>query len=103
MAESQFGKSFNTELQNVDAKYSWINDMIRARQELVLKYMGILSVSLSRSSPSSLTNLTRTSRFPCLLSAPAQSRSAASLQSNFQPLVLAALSIASLSMPMAVS
>ena len=31
MAESQFGKSFNTELQNVDAKYSWINDMIRAR------------------------------------------------------------------------
>ena len=50
MAESQFGKSFNTELQNVDAKYSWINDMIRARQELVLKYMGILSVSLSRSS-----------------------------------------------------
>lgn len=50
MAESQFGKSFNTELQNVDAKYSWINDMIRARQELVLKYMDILSVSLSRSS-----------------------------------------------------
>ncbi|MGN0915666.1 MAG: Rsd/AlgQ family anti-sigma factor [Succinivibrio sp.] len=47
---SSFGKNFNTNLQNVDSKYSWINDMIKARQDLVLMYMKILNVSLSRSS-----------------------------------------------------
>lgn len=50
MNNSQFGKSFNTKLQDVDSRYSWINDMIKARQELVLLYMKILSISLSRSS-----------------------------------------------------
>ena len=41
---------FNTQLQDVDERYSWINDMIKARQELVLMYMKLLNVSLSRSS-----------------------------------------------------
>ena len=50
MAEIEFGKGFNTTLQNVDQKYSWINDMIKSRKELVIKYMTILNVSLSRSS-----------------------------------------------------
>lgn len=50
MSSLEFGKSFNTQLQNVDDKYGWINDMIKARQELVLLYMKILNVSLSRSS-----------------------------------------------------
>ncbi len=50
MPESTFAKSFNTKLQNVDAKYSWINEMIKARQKLVILYMKILNVSLSRSS-----------------------------------------------------
>ena len=36
MSSLEFGKSFNTQLQNVDDKYGWINDMIKARQELVL-------------------------------------------------------------------
>lgn len=49
MAVSELG-GFNTKLQNVDAKYSWINDMIKARQDLVLLYMKLLNVSLSRSS-----------------------------------------------------
>ena len=49
MSSLEFGKSFNTQLQNVDDKYGWINDMIKARQELVLLYMKILNVSLSRS------------------------------------------------------
>ncbi len=50
MSEGTFAKSFNTKLQKVDAKYSWINEMIKARQELVVLYMKILNVSLSRSS-----------------------------------------------------
>ena len=50
MSSLEFGKSFNTQLQNVDDKYGWINDMIKARQEVVLLYMKILNVSLSRSS-----------------------------------------------------
>lgn len=50
MPESTFSKCFNTKFQDVDAKYSWINEMIKARQELVILYMKILNVSLSRSS-----------------------------------------------------
>lgn len=50
MSSKQFGKNFNTTLQKVDDKYSWINDMIKARKELVIQYMKILNVSLSRSS-----------------------------------------------------
>jgi regulator of sigma D len=50
MPESTFAKCFNTKFQDVDAKYSWINEMIKARQELVILYMKILNVSLSRSS-----------------------------------------------------
>ena len=50
MSSKQFGKNFNTTLQNVDDKYNWINDMIKARKELVIQYMKILNVSVSRSS-----------------------------------------------------
>lgn len=50
MSSKQFGKNFNTTLQKVDEKYSWINDMIKARKELVIQYMKILNVSVSRSS-----------------------------------------------------
>ena len=50
MKVAEFGKTFNTTLQKVDDKYKWINDMIKARQELVLMYMKILNVSRSRSS-----------------------------------------------------
>ncbi len=50
MSSKQFGKNFNTTLQKVDDKYNWINDMIKARKELVIQYMNILNVSLSRSS-----------------------------------------------------
>lgn len=50
MGVSDFGKKFNTTLQNVDEKYSWVNDMIKARQELVIMYIKLLNVSLSRSS-----------------------------------------------------
>lgn len=49
MAVVELG-GFNTKLQNVDEQYSWINDMIKARQELVLLYMKLLNISLSRSS-----------------------------------------------------
>ncbi len=50
MSSKQFGKNFNTTLQKVDDKYSWINDMIKARKELVIQYMKILNASMSRSS-----------------------------------------------------
>jgi regulator of sigma D len=50
MSSKQFGKNFNTTLQKVDDKYSWINDMIKARKELVIQYMNILNASMSRSS-----------------------------------------------------
>ena len=50
MSSKQFGKNFKTTLQKVDDKYSWINDMIKARKELVIQYMKILNVSVSRSS-----------------------------------------------------
>ncbi len=50
MSSTQFGKNFNTTLQKVDDKYAWINDMIKARKDLVIQYMKILNVSLSRSS-----------------------------------------------------
>ncbi len=33
---------FNTSLQNVEERYSWINDMIAQRKELVLKYMQLI-------------------------------------------------------------
>lgn len=49
-------RGFNTSLQQVDDKYAWINDMIKSRQELVLKYMKLLQLgpdgSMQRSSPS---------------------------------------------------
>ncbi len=37
---------FNTTLQQVDERYAWINDMIKARQELVLQYMKLLNLPL---------------------------------------------------------
>ncbi|MDT3663588.1 MAG: Rsd/AlgQ family anti-sigma factor [Anaerobiospirillum sp.] len=36
---------FNTTLQQVDSRYEWINDMIRLRQGLVLKYMQLLGLA----------------------------------------------------------
>lgn len=33
---------FNTTLQEVEERYAWINEMIKSRQELVLKYMNLL-------------------------------------------------------------
>lgn len=33
---------FNTTLQQVEERYAWINEMIKSRQELVLKYMNLL-------------------------------------------------------------
>lgn len=55
MDENGIG-GFNTTLQDVDAKYAWINDMIKSRQELVLMYMKLLQLgpdgSLERASPS---------------------------------------------------
>jgi regulator of sigma D len=50
MSSKQFGKNFNTTLQKVDDKYSWINDMIKARKELVIQYMNMLNASMPRSS-----------------------------------------------------
>ncbi len=44
MKATEFGKTFNTTLQNVDEKYKWVNDMIKARQDLVLMYMKILNM-----------------------------------------------------------
>lgn len=41
-------KGFNTNFQSVEDKYSWINDMIKQRQELVLSYMKLLSTPLSK-------------------------------------------------------
>lgn len=38
---------FNTTLQQVDERYGWINDMIKARQELVLQYMKLLNLPVS--------------------------------------------------------
>lgn len=38
-------RGFNTELQEVDDRYSWINDMIKARQDLVLMYMKLLNLT----------------------------------------------------------
>ncbi|MDY6322986.1 MAG: Rsd/AlgQ family anti-sigma factor [Succinivibrio sp.] len=35
---------FNATLQQVDKRYSWINDMIKQRQELMLQYMKILTL-----------------------------------------------------------
>lgn len=35
---------FNTEEQQVDSKYEWINDMVRSRHELVLSYMHLLQL-----------------------------------------------------------
>ncbi len=37
---------FNTTLQEVDERYAWINDMIKARQDLVLSYMRLLNLPL---------------------------------------------------------
>lgn len=44
MATKAIG-GFNTTLQDVDERYAWINDMIRLRQELVLKYMQLLNLA----------------------------------------------------------
>ena len=38
---------FNTTLQQVDKHNKWINDMIKARQELVLQYMKLLNLPVS--------------------------------------------------------
>lgn len=38
-------RGFNTQLQEVDDRYSWINDMIKARQDLVLMYMKLLNLT----------------------------------------------------------
>ncbi|MCR5536592.1 MAG: sigma D regulator [Succinivibrio sp.] len=35
---------FNTTLQEVDQNYTWINDMIKARQDLVLRYVKLLKL-----------------------------------------------------------
>ena len=40
----KLSKGFNTTIQQVDERYAWINDMIRSRQELVLKYMQLLNI-----------------------------------------------------------
>lgn len=37
-------RGFNTALQQVDERYSWINDMIQARQQLLLQYMHLLNI-----------------------------------------------------------
>lgn len=34
---------FNTALQNVEERYSWVNDMINERKQLVLKYMELIN------------------------------------------------------------
>ena len=39
---------FNTTLQSVDKNYSWINDMISQRQELVVMYMKLLNLPLHK-------------------------------------------------------
>ena len=39
---------FNTTLQQVDKNYSWINDMIKQRQELVVLYMKLLNLPLHK-------------------------------------------------------
>lgn len=39
---------FNTSLQNVDEKYIWINDMIKARQQLILLYMKLLTLPVDQ-------------------------------------------------------
>lgn len=44
MATKAIG-GFNTTLQQVDDQYKWVNDMIRLRQELVLKYMQLLNLA----------------------------------------------------------
>ncbi|MBQ9274627.1 MAG: Rsd/AlgQ family anti-sigma factor [Succinivibrio sp.] len=41
--DRQFLRGFNIELQQVDERYGWINDMIKARQELVVLYMKLLA------------------------------------------------------------
>ena len=38
-------RGFNTQLQEVDDRYSWINDMIKARQDIVLMYMKLLNLT----------------------------------------------------------
>ena len=38
-------RGFNTTLQQVEQRYEWVNDMIRLRQELVLKYMQLLHLA----------------------------------------------------------
>lgn len=44
MAETKSIGGFNTRLQHVDERYNWINEMIKARQELVTKYMELLNL-----------------------------------------------------------
>lgn len=46
-------QGFNTTLQQVDERYAWINDMIKARQELVLHYMKLLNLPVDGSGSSS--------------------------------------------------
>ncbi len=44
-------KGFNTRLQEVEERYAWINDMVKARQDLVLMYMQLLNLPLSSDRP----------------------------------------------------
>lgn len=44
-------KGFNTRLQKVEERYAWINDMVKARQDLVLMYMKLLNLPLSSDQP----------------------------------------------------
>ena len=45
---------FNTTLQQVDERYAWIHDMIKARQELVLQYMKLLNLPLPNQDKSAI-------------------------------------------------
>lgn len=40
----RINRCFNTSLQQVDERYAWINDMIKARQQLLLQYMHLLDI-----------------------------------------------------------
>ena len=42
---------FNTQLQQVDERFSWINDMIRMRQDLVRRFMQLISLPPPKEEP----------------------------------------------------
>ncbi len=49
-------QGFNTTLQQVDERCAWINDMIKARQDLVLHYMKLLNLPLGSESSTEQCN-----------------------------------------------